>query len=78
MKIKKLTYSHKISGIFATLSALLCGILILSKGVPDLKMLTYAFSIIVPASLCAGFAGFLIGKIFDNENKKGSTGQFFK
>lgn len=75
---KKLTYSHKISGIFASLTALVCGVLIFSKGLPDMNLLIYGLSVIIPASLCVGIAGYLIGMIFDKENKKGSPGQFFK
>lgn len=78
MKFKRLTYSHKICGIFACATAFICGVFIFSKGFPDLNVLVYGASIIFPAAFIAGASGFLIGKIFDDENKKGSAEQFFK
>lgn len=75
----KLTYKHKISGILGSFTALLCGALIFSKGMPDIHGLISGFAIIAPAALCAGACGYFIGKIFDkgNENSSGS-GQIFK
>lgn len=74
----KLTYSHKISGILACSTAMICGILIFSKSVPDLNLLIYGMGVILPASFCAGVLGFFIGKIFDSENKKTGSNQMFK
>lgn len=75
----KLTYKHKLCGIFATFTALLCGALIFGKGMPDIYGLISGFGIIIPASACAGFGGYLTGKIFDSGNSSsGSSGQIFK
>ncbi len=70
-------YAFKISMIFAITTAIICGIFIFSKGL-DAETLIYSLSIIVPASSCIGILGFLIGKIFDSEKKKGSSNHMFK
>lgn len=74
----RLTFAQKISGMFACGTALICGVFIFSKSLPDLNLLLYGLSVIVPASVCTGMMGFLIGKILDSQNKKKSAGQFFK
>ena len=64
-------YSHKISGMLASLTAFICTALIfLNAQVITMATLIYALSIIVPAILSVGYLGFQIGKIFDTKKKK--------
>ncbi len=75
--IENQKYAVKLGVIFGLVTGILCGIFIFAKGL-DAQTLVYSLSIIIPASLCIGTLGFLIGKIFDNEEKKESSNQMFK
>ena len=73
MSAKKISYSHKISGMLASLTAFVCTAMIFfNNRVMTLGTLIYALSIIVPAVIVVGYLGFQIGKIFDSTKKKKS------
>lgn len=65
------SYAKKIGGMLACLSVIVCGGIIYAKSISDLDLniLLYGATVIIPASLCMGFLGYSIGKIFDSRNK---------
>ncbi len=76
---KIITYSQKISGMLASLTAFLCTTIIFLKSTTiNMTVLLYALSVILPATLAMGFLGYFIGKIFDSTKKKKSLNKFIK
>lgn len=76
---KGITYSMKISGLLASLTAFICTALIFFKSSTiNMVMLIHALSIIIPATIIMGFLGHLIGKIFDSTRKKRSLKKFIR
>lgn len=79
MAEKGITYSTKISGMLASLTAFLCTVIIFLKSTTiNMTVLIYALSTIIPATLSMGVLGYLIGKIFDSTKKKKSLNKFMK
>jgi len=66
-------FRKKIGGMLACLAVIVCGSIIFTKSVPDLNLLLYGATVVIPASLCMGLLGYLIGKIFDSINKTKSS-----
>lgn len=79
MGSKSITYSLKISGLMASLTAFVCTALIFLKSQTiNMTVLLHALSIIVPATIVMGYLGHLIGKIFDSTKKKKSLKKFIR
>lgn len=69
---EKYSYRKSLSALFASASALGFGALSLLNNMSmDYYSLLFMLSIVVPATCCMGFMGFVIGKIFDERGKLG-------
>lgn len=77
MDNKSIKYSHRISGMLASLTAFICTALIFfNSPVITMATLIYALKIIVPAVLVVGYLGFQIGKLFETKKKKKKNSNF--
>ena len=72
MEEKKFTYSQKISGLLASLTAFVCSAIIFlrTQGNMTLNTLLYSLGIIVSGSVVVGLLGHYIGKIIEGSKKK--------
>ena len=69
---EELTYSKKLSGLFASFAVLLLlGVNLFMTMTVDVSTLVFVFVKVVPVAIVMGFLGKLIGNILDNPKGKG-------
>lgn len=69
--MSELTYSKKLSGIFASFSVImLLGANLIFTMTVDASTMIFTFTKVLPISLAMGYLGHLIGSILDNPKKR--------